>query len=153
MTSKEQITRAQTSTNLGEKPVNELGDVDIIRAVGMAGQSNALGAYIWRWRYGGDQGSMRKVAEGLVGEGHPVLLVYRVMAHLANDVCPKCQGRGFEMMEGAPVLSDDICIDCRGGGRREIEGDQENALIETIKRMEQEMASAVMRKLATQLDL
>lgn len=153
MTSREKITSAQTSTNLGERPTDELGDVDIIRACGMAGQSNPLGLSVWRWRYAGDHGSMLKVAEGLVELGHPVLVVYRVMAHMADDVCPKCQGRGFEMMEGAPVLSDDVCIDCRGGGRREIAGDQENALIETIKRMEQEIASAIMRKLATQLDL
>lgn len=153
MTSREKITSAQTSANLGEKPVGELGDVDIIRAAGMAAQGNPLGLSVWRWRYAGDHSSVLKVAEGLVGLGHPVLVVYRVMAHLANDVCPKCMGRGFEMMQGAPVLSDDICVDCRGGGRRQIDGEQENALIDTIKRMEQEIASAIMRKLATQLDL
>jgi len=152
MTSREKITSAQTSTNLGEKPADELADVDIIRACGMAGQRNPLGLSIWRWRYAGDHGSMFKVAEGLVEMGYPVVVVYRVLSHLASDVCKTCFGRGFELMKGAPVLSDQLCVDCRGTGRREILGVAENQLVDTIKRMEQEIASAIMHKLSRRLD-
>lgn len=47
--SQERIVSAQTSSNLGEALVHDLGDIDVIRACGMAGQSNPLGLSIWRW--------------------------------------------------------------------------------------------------------
>jgi len=152
MTSKEKITSAQTSKNLGEKPHGELGDVDIIRACGMAGQANPLGLSVWRWRYAGDHRSMFAVAQGLVEMGHPEGVVYRVLSHLSNDVCKSCFGRGFEVIHGAPVLSDDVCVDCRGTGRRTILGVDENRLVEEISRIEREIAGAIMKKLATDLE-
>jgi hypothetical protein len=153
MTSREKITSAQTSANLGEKPVGELGDVDIIRAAGMAAQGNPLGLSVWRWRYCGDRRSMYTVAEGLVSQGYGVALVHRVLMHLDRDVCPACFGRGFKTMVQAPVLSDDVCGECRGTGRRELLGKEEQALADTIKVLEQEIATAIMRKLSVQMDL
>lgn len=152
MTSRESISRAQTSKNLGEKPADELADVDIIRAVGMAAQVNPLGLSVFRWRYSGDQRSVYKVAEGLVDLGYAVPLVYRVLMHMVNDVCPKCFGRGYGTIFGTPVLDDEVCSDCRGTGRKELFGNEEKALMETIKRYEQEMATAVMKKLSRRLD-
>ena len=68
---KERIVSAQTSSNLGESLVNDLGDIDVVRACGMAGQSNPLGLSIWRWRYAGDERELWKVADGLVARNRP----------------------------------------------------------------------------------
>jgi hypothetical protein len=148
MTSKEKITSAQTSKNLQEVPPDELGDIDIIRACGMAGQSNPLGLSIWRWRYAGDQAEMAKIAVGLVDRGHEAHVVFRVLKHLVNDVCPACLGRGFGTMQNAPVLTDDLCVDCQGTGRKTIEGEREQALIEVIMGLERDVAGKIMQKLA-----
>ncbi len=153
MTSREKITSAQTSKNLQETPSYEMGDIDIIRACGMAGQSNPLGLSIWRWRYAGDRAEMAKIAVGLVDRGHEAHVVFKVLNHLANDVCPACHGRGFLAMQNAPVLTDDLCVDCQGTGRKAIEGESEKSLIEVIMGLERDVAGKIMQKLARDLDL
>lgn len=152
MTSRERISQAQYTDDLGEVGVEEVGDVDIVRACGMAGQANPLGLSIWRWRYGGDQRELFHVAKGLIDAGHDSILVARVLGHLADDVCKPCEGRGYELMPGTPVLSDTLCVHCQGTGRRPLEGEAERELAEKISRMEREIASAIMRRLARELD-
>lgn len=153
MTSKERIGLAQATRDLGEVAVEEIGDVDIIRSCGMAGVGNPLGLSIWRWRVGGDQREIFAVAKGLIEKGHEQHLVRHVLAHLANDVCRHCCGRGYEMLPGVPVLSDEICVHCQGTGRVQLEGEKEKELGEVIAQLERQFASAVMAKLARQLDL
>jgi len=153
MTSREKITSAQTSKNLGEKPAEELGDIDVIRACGMAGQSNPLGLAIWRWRYGGDTREVFKIGESLVERGHQPLVVFRVMQHLSNDVCQACKGRGYGVMENAPVLNGEVCEPCKGQGRKPLEGEDEKALLEILAGLEREIAGSIMRRLAQDLDL
>jgi len=151
MTARERIGTAQYTDDLGEVGIEEVGDVDIIRACGAAGQSNPLGLSIWRWRYGGDQKEVFHVARGLIEQGHEVGLVYRVLTHLSNDVCKHCEGRGYLMLPGVPVLSDELCLHCQGTGRRPLEGDAERDLQEKIARLEREIAAAIMRKLAREM--
>lgn len=153
MTSRERITRAQYTDDLGEVGPEDIGDVDIIRACGMAGQGNPLGLSVWRWRYGGDQRELFHVAKGLVDMGHEPALVAKVLSHLANDVCLPCNGRGYEVVPGTPLLSDVLCVHCQGGGRTPLQGEEERALADTVARLEREIASAVMRKLARQMEL
>jgi hypothetical protein len=56
------------------------------------------------------------------------------------------------VIKGAPVLSDEICLDCKGAGRKELKGEAETKLAAAITRMEQEIAAAIMKKLARQID-
>ena len=149
---KERITKAQVSKNLGEVPVNEIGDIDLVRACGMAGVANPLGLAIWRWRYAGDTREVFRIAESLIAMGYGELVVYNVMHHLSKDVCPVCHGRGYTVIKGTPVLSDEICLDCKGAGRKELKGEAETKLAAEITRLEQEIAAAIMRKLARQID-
>lgn len=152
MTSRERIGTAQYSDDLREVSTEEIGDVDIVRACGMAGQSNPLGLSVWRWRYGGDNREAPIVARGLIELGYETNLVVRVMKHLAHDVCLHCQGRGYMLLPGAPVLSDEQCPHCQGTGKNPLAGEAERALLEVIARMEREIASAIMKKLSSQLD-
>ena len=144
---KERMTRAQESKNLGEVPANEIGDVDLIRAMGMAGVGNPLGTEVWRWLYNKDKQSMIRVAEALVEQGHAVVVVHRVLVHMDSDGCPACFGRGYKVVPGTPMLSDEVCVECRGGGRREIQGEAEQALVDVIKRLEREIGAALVQKL------
>ena len=81
---------------MGEVPVNEIGDIDLVRACGMAGAGNPLGLAIWRWRYAGDTREVFRIAEALIAMGYGELVVYNVMHHLSKDVCPVCHGRGYD---------------------------------------------------------
>ena len=144
---KERMTRAQESKNLGEVPVNEIGDVDLIRAMGMAGVSNPLGTEVWRWLYNKDRQSMMKVAEALIEMGNSVVVVHRVLVHMDSDVCPACFGRGYKVVANSPMLSDEACVECKGAGRREIQGEAEQALVDVIKRLEREIGAALVQKL------
>lgn len=149
---KERITKAQVSKNLGEVPTNEIGDIDLVRACGMAGVGNPLGLAIWRWRYAGDTREVFRIAEALIAMGYEAQVVYNVMHHLSKDVCSVCQGRGYSIIKGTPVLSDEICLDCKGAGRKELKGEAEIKLAAEITRLEQEIAAAIMKKLARQID-
>ncbi|CAB4159618.1 hypothetical protein UFOVP715_47 [uncultured Caudovirales phage] len=144
---KERMTRAQESKDLGEVPSNEIGDVDLVRAMGMAGASNPLGTEVWRWLYNRDKQSMMRVAEALVGQGYAVVVVHRVLVHMDSDVCPACFGRGYKVVPNTPMLSDELCVDCKGVGRKDIQGEAEQALVDVIKRLEREIGTALMQKL------
>lgn len=136
MTSRERIGTAQTSDDLGEVGPEDIGDVDIVRACGMAGAENPLGLSIWRWRYAGDQRELMTVYRGLIEAGNDPQLVARVLAHLASDRCEPCEGRGYRVVPGTPMLSDEMCAPCQGTGRQILTGDREKELAEKIARFE-----------------
>lgn len=152
MTTQERIGTAQHTSNLAEVGIEDIGDVDIIRACGAAGQSDPLGLAIWRWRYGRDQREIFAVAKGLIAQGHPEDLVYKVLTHMSDDLCGHCEGRGFEKLPGVPVLSDEICTHCMGTGRKPLIDDDERDLVECIASMEREIAASIMKKLARELE-
>lgn len=161
---KERISSAQTSKNLGEVNIEEVGDIDIVRACGMVGQAMPVGVALWRLKYSGDAREFGHVMEGLMelASKRPWAAqvdvqdtVYRVVKHWLDDVCHPCLGRGYETVQGTPMLSDVPCSVCGGTGRSKLPEADEAALWvqETIARMEREVAGAIMRKLATELDL
>lgn len=152
MTTRERIGTAQTSDDLGEVGTEDIGDVDIVRACGMAGAENPLGLSIWRWRYAGDQKELMQVYRGLVERGEEPQIVASVLAHLASDTCLPCEGRGYGVVPGTPMLSDEICIPCQGTGRKILTGDREKELADKIARLEREIAGSIMRRLARQLE-
>lgn len=152
MALRERLGTAQHTDDLGEGRGDQLADVDIIRASGLAGARDPLGLSIWRWRVGGDQREVLHVARGLVAKGWGPTLVARVLTHLSNDRCGHCEGRGYELMPDVPVLSDDLCGHCHGAGRVPLEGDKERELAEVIATHERAIAGAIMRRLAREID-
>ena len=90
---KERLTKAQVSKNLSEVPVNEIGDIDLVRACGMAGASNPLGLAIWRWRYAGDTREVFYIAETLVEMGNEPLRRPPNLFHRVHRDAPPVQRR------------------------------------------------------------
>ena len=160
----ERIIKAQGSGNLADKPEG-LGDVDVIRAVGFTAAASPIGVSLWRVKYQGDHKELSRLAERLqelalkrawaADQVDALKLVNRVLRHYLDDLCRVCSGRGFKLIEGAPVLSDEICLDCGGQGRVPMEKatDGAVALLDAMQRMEKEVAGAVMRRLATEMEL
>lgn len=149
---RERIGTAQHSDDLRERPTDEIGDIDIVRASGLAGARDPLGLAIWRWRVGGDQREVLSVARGLVAKGWDATLVARVLSHLSNDRCGHCEGRGYKLLPDVPVLSDELCVPCQGTGRAPLAGERERELAEVIAGHERSIAGAIMRRLARQMD-
>ena len=151
MTTREQIGKAQHSRDLGEVQVDEIGDVDIIRACGMAAASNPLGLRVWRWRYNGDHRELPHIAEVLIEQGYAMGVVGRVLSP-SGGVVQHWDGRGYKLVDGTPMLSDDICLSCNGVGRKPIEGEKEGELVEYLARLEREIAGAIMKKLSHEIE-
>lgn len=155
---RERIGMAQNSQDLGEVGLDDVGDIDIIRAMGMIAQTHSLGISLWRLRYSGAMRELGTVLAGLSSlatlNGRDPQAVVPVLQHWLRDVCPACKGRGYPMLTaGAPVLSDDPCSACDGSGRRALDlGADATWLLEQIASAERVAAAAVMRKLANDMD-
>jgi hypothetical protein len=151
----EKISSAQVSSNLGEKPIHQMGDVDVVRACGMAGASNDLGLSLYRLKYSGDVKEFPKVLNGLLTmvrsrwfevDGNKT--VNEVLSHWLDDICHPCHGRGYAVVPGTPMLGDVPCGACNGTGRvKLVSSDAALWLFEEVGRMEREIAVAIMHKI------
>lgn len=151
----EKISSAQVSSNLGEKPIHQMGDVDVVRACGMAGASNDLGLSLYRLKYSGDVKEFPKVLNGLLTmvrsrwfEVDENKTVNEVLSHWLDDICHPCYGRGYAVVPGTPMLGDVPCGACNGTGRvKLVSSDAALWLFEEVGRMEREIAVAIMHKI------
>jgi len=151
----EKISSAQGSSNLGEKPQHQTGDVDIVRACGMAGVNNNLGLSLYRLKYSADVREFHNVLEGLQAlvrsrfvDDDEVKTVYDVLNHWLDDICDPCHGRGYAVVPGTPMLGDIPCGVCNGTGHvKLVSSDVAQWLFEEIGRMEREIAVAIMHKI------
>lgn len=154
----ERISQAQGSKNLGEVGLEQIGDVDIVRAMGMVAQAHPLGVSLWRCRYAGDMRELPAVLTGLMNlagrHGKDPEVVPRVVRHWLHDVCEPCQGRGYLPVPGTPMLSEDLCPACEGSGRAPLANATADALwvLEQIASAERLTAAAIMRKTALDLN-
>lgn len=160
----ERIIKAQGSGNLADKS-DGLADVDVVRAVGLTAAKSPIGVALWRVKYQGDGQALPRLGELLVEMAmkrawaadavQATRMVNQVLRYYLDDLCRSCSGRGFKLMDHAPVLSDDLCLDCAGQGRLPMEkaSDGALALLDAMQRMEKEVAGAVMRRLATEMEL
>lgn len=161
---KERIITSQTSSNLGEVIEGDMGDIDMIRACGAVAATNPLGISLWRLKYSNDAKEFPFVvrelrhlverygkAKGIAAADH---LVTRVLKFWFDDTCHECNGMGFELMEHAPVLSEKACKHCHGTGKITLENatPADDWLLDRINTMERQVAGAVMRKLADDLE-
>ena len=161
MSLNEKISTAQLSSNLQEKPLHQIGDIDIVRACGMAGVQNSLGLALWRFKYCNDTRELGSLLEGALElldkrefDGGNVRRTHRVIAHWMDDKCHPCGGRGYNVVSGTPVLSDTPCTHCGGSGRVKFEGDDAALwLLETLNRLERVMAVAILEKINPKADL
>jgi hypothetical protein len=77
-----------------------------------------------------------------------------VIAWRLHGVCQRCNGLGYELILGTPVLSDDLCHHCHGTGKVDLpRGEGHSWLIAEIDRLIATAAGLMMRKLATDMDI
>lgn len=149
------LLRAEESSDLGEAPDGQLGDVDVLRAAGMAGQDHDLAIQLWRLTILGEKRSFINVVNamadlaGRMGISQPLLAVCEVLGWMMQPTCKHCHGRGLMPIAGVEhVLSDDVCPQCGGSGHRPKEfGDGAKTLYAAVENMQSYAASAIARKL------
>ncbi len=140
------VLRAEQSSDLSE----DGGDVDFVRAAGLAGIRKRLGSMLPRFLATAGRDYRSDLIELLSTVAAFKFLLLKPVelkacAHGAlylylNPKCPGCHGRAFEVMKDTPMLSDVQCKRCGGTGRRAI--DEGERLRECLRWMEAELAQA-----------
>lgn len=153
-------------------------DADVLMAAGMsAGKDRraALAMSVYRAGVTGDHSGLLPMANELADwlsnrlakerrkpmrRTDRVSLALAVMQHWFNPVCGHCEGRGFLLMDGAPVLSSHECPHCGGTGRRKLSDSIGNDHAELGKWLSGELDRLVSlvhaemaRKLSRKMDL
>lgn len=134
-TAMERLSVAMNSTDLTMYPERR-ADWDYVTAAGIAGARNGrLAAPLMHLHLVTTQSGLREACDAVRGlvrrmntkrnwrlNGEAIETVAdRALAHHLQPTCPHCQGRGFELIEGAPALSDRACKHCQGSGKRPIQ--------------------------------
>jgi hypothetical protein len=162
---------AMESSDLSESDnLDDMSDIDVIRAMGMAGARNPLGAALWRLKFTQDGSVAHDVVQMLEGELRrskwgPVInwqdarkVVMQVLDHYIDGNCRACGGKGHLPGTNVQTLMDEDCGYCHGTGQRELPkmpGRDEAArwLRGLIDQKEYETGAAVGRRLSSQLGL
>lgn len=149
------LLRAEESSDLGEAPDGGFGDVDVLRAAGMAGQEHDLALQLWRLTILGERRTLAGVVLNVVDLAgrlkidNPEHATCEVIEWLMDPICHPCKGRGLQPMEGVEhVLSDDVCTVCVGSGHRPTGfSDGAKTLHSKIQDLQSYAAGAIARKL------
>lgn len=108
------------------------GQIDVIGALGAVGITEKLADAVFRLKYSNDPASYQDAMEGVYGIARSLDLRYnwryhrrrlwwmskRVLGYWITDLCPSCNGLGYEVMLGTPHLSDRPCRSCHGTRKR-----------------------------------
>ncbi len=126
---REKLARASLSGDL--KSRDAPCDLDKVAAAGLAGIGESLGVMLFRLKYANEsrlyqevrthlilfaqaESKRRRWNEKAMNVGR---LVKTVLDVWLIEACIACEGRGYSVLLGAPVLSDQPCPACGGRGR------------------------------------
>ena len=75
--------------------------------------------------------------------------VKSALKYWIDPVCDNCDGLGYLRIVGCPTLSDQECAICKGAGKTIAPaGDDYTLLLNEIDRLERQVASKILKKLA-----
>jgi hypothetical protein len=156
----ERIAQSQVTDDLGEsKNVEDLADVDIIRACGVVAAKYPIGVSVWRIKYAKDTKDIKKVvnhliefcmSEKLVPDRKTAQeIVKTTIKYWFDPICDNCSGLGYLKVTGAPVLSDHACVVCNGSGQVKLPLDDKAAdeVLQHLNKLERVTASQIFTKL------
>lgn len=125
-----------------------------------------LGVMLWGVMYEGKTGEKHRLAE-LLGDhlnrqmgrdrrlkGDAWKIAREMLAWHCEGICTACEGRGYEVIQGTPSLSDNICHHCHGTGKRPYTREASHVWMEAeLSRMTALAAGEVMKRLRTDMEL
>lgn len=160
-------TRAIAASNLRDSPLHH--QTEVLAAAALSG---GIGTLLFRAKYAGDVTAIPRLHEawrdivvtkaGLrnwPADISPTKVARLSLDHWLLDVCESCTGRAYEPLAGIPsVLSDNPCRACSGSGKRPLVAQHKlqrviEDMLESLDAMAADAAGAMMRRLASDMDL
>lgn len=156
----ERIAQSQVTDDLGEsKNIEDIADVDIIRACGVVANKYPIGVSVWRIKYSKDTKEIKTVVNYLIDfcmdkklvtdRKQAQEIVKTTIKYWFDPICDNCNGLGFLKVTGAPMLSDQACVVCKGSGQTKIPLDDKAAdeVLQLLNKLERVTASQIFTKL------
>ncbi len=146
----ERLSTAVTSSDL-TLDANHRGDLDYVTALGIASlRHSAAASPLMRLHLSSSPATLKTAYKSVLAlvkrmnakknwrlAGHSMHVVaLQALSHHVSPACPVCQGRKFELQDGAPVLSTKMCKACHGTGRRPVQKKHREAITEVIAALE-----------------
>ena len=139
---------------------------DVIGAAGMAAQTHEMALMLWGVLYQGKTAQKHRLAE-LLGDhlnaamnrdrrlkGDAWKIARMMLAWHCEGVCNPCEGRGYEVIQNTPSLSDRVCSHCHGSGKRSYPREAAYVWMEAeLSRMTAIAAGEVMKRLAKDISI
>jgi len=156
---------ARNATNLKMKTETNFAPVDILTAVGMAGNSNKEAIMLWEVTFQGKTSAKlacvemlsKKLAAQMIKQrwkGNPSRIAMEVFAWHMHGTCQPCGGRGYQLILGTPALSDKLCTHCNGSGKVHLpREDAHTWLRDYMERLISQAGGKVMQKLSLDMEL
>lgn len=124
------VVQAENSSDLSEHKSH----VQILRGVGLAGQTEALGFVLTRALHSNRSSeimaavhalsyriAVRAPGGALLDPDQRLRAASIALATWKHPTCTACHGLGYETERDTPMLSDRACASCRGSGKRALE--------------------------------
>ena len=156
----EKIASSQVSDDLGEaRNVQDISDVDIIRACGLVSTTLPMGISVWRLKYCKDVREIKTVMNYLIDycmeekltetKKRAREIVKTTVKYWFDPICDNCNGLGYLKVTGAPMLSDNPCLVCKGSGQVKLTMDDKAAeeVLQHLNKLERVTASQIFTKL------
>ena len=156
----ERIAQSQVTDDLGEsKNLEDLADVDIIRACGVVASKYPIGVSVWRIKYSKDTKEIKTVVNYLVDfcmneklvtdKTEAQEIVKTTLKYWFDPICDNCSGLGYLKVTGAPMLSDEACVFCKGSGQTKLslDGKAADEVLQHLNKLERVTASQIFTKL------
>lgn len=160
----ERLGAAMGSSNL-RVDANNRSDVDMIIALGLSvAKLPAAASPLVHLQLAGSMTEIRRGREAVLSmvkrlnatrswklTGNAMRQVADLaLAHHIAPACPHCHGRGYEVQQGTPALSERACSHCHGTGRRQVakrHRDEIHIVIGMLERIDELTERAVKRAL------
>lgn len=156
----ERVASSQLSDDLGEsRNIEDIADVDVIRACGVVAHKYPIGLSVWRLKYSKDSREIKKVMRHLVewvedkklveDRKQAFEIIKRTIKHWFDPICDNCNGLGYLKVMGAPMLSDHPCSVCNGLGKLKLASEDKigREILEYLDKLERVTASLIFTKL------
>lgn len=146
----ERLSVAMSASDLTVDP-DTRRDVDYVIALGIAESRNSAAAGpLARLYLTSSRSALRRAFESVYGlvkklnlkrgwrltEDEQRVVSKQSLLHHVSPACSPCEGRGYEVQPGTPVLSARLCKSCRGSGRRPVQRKLHQEILQTIAVLE-----------------
>jgi hypothetical protein len=158
------MTEARPS--IAERYITADSGSEVVMAAGWVAQRHEMALMLWSVMYEGKTGQKHRLAE-LLGDhlnhqmnrdrrlkGNAWTIAKQMLAWWCEGICTACDGRGYEVIQGTPSLSDKLCGECHGTGKRPYTREAAHVWMEAeLSRMTAIAAGEVMKRLRVDMEL